>query len=103
LASSRIMAMPEHLEWKRAYMAAILEKDRHRILPLIDDARARLAARFHELKKKGLVPCDEVEAIHDAFYMLDALRSSLAYRDDLTKGGSAVLPVDPPPSGILEE
>jgi len=27
MVSPRIMAMPENLDWKRAYMSAILEKD----------------------------------------------------------------------------
>jgi hypothetical protein len=85
MASSSIMAMEENLEWKRAYMAAILEKDRERISSLIDDAKLRLTARFHQLKGQGLVPCEEAEAMHDASYMLDALRSSLSYREDRPK------------------
>lgn len=97
------MAMPEHLDWKRAYMAAILERNRERISSLIDDAMASLAVRFHELKTQGSDPSDEVEAIHDAFYMLDALRSSLSYREDLTKGDPALRAFGPPQSRIVEE
>ena len=80
--SSRIRVMPDDLDWKRAYMAAIYEKDRARIPGLIADAREKLALRLRELRALGLVLCDEVEAIHDASYMLQALLSSLAYRDE---------------------
>lgn len=82
MVSSRITAMPENLEWKRAYLAAILEKDRQRILSLIEDVGVRLAARSRELKTQGLFRCEEAEAIHDASYMLEALRRSLLSRDD---------------------
>jgi hypothetical protein len=80
---SRITVMPENLGWKRAYMAAICEKDRECALELIEDAKSKLSARFRELTKQGFVLCDEAEAIHDAFYMLQALQSSLPYRDEL--------------------
>jgi len=83
--SSRIFVMPENLEWKQAYLAAILEKDRVRVLGLIDDARSKLAARLRELKEHDLVVGDEVEAIHDASYLLQALESSLSYRDELRR------------------
>jgi len=79
---SRIFPMPENLDWKQAYMAAILEKDRERTLGLIRDAKAKLAARLLELKANGAVPCDEVEAIHEASYLLEALQGSLSYRDE---------------------
>ncbi len=81
--SSRILTQPENLDWKEAYMSAILEKDRARVTGLIQDARAKLATRLRELTAAGSVPCDEVEAIHDAFYLLQALQSSLLYRDEL--------------------
>jgi hypothetical protein len=64
-------------------MVAILEKDRARILGLIEDARGKLAARLQELSARGVVLCDEVEAIHDASYLLQGLESSLSYRDEL--------------------
>jgi len=78
--SGRVFAMPEDLDWKHAYLAAIQENDRTRILGLIEDARAKLTARLAELKTSGVVLCDEVEAIDDAFYLLQALKSSLLYR-----------------------
>jgi hypothetical protein len=86
MVSSRIVAMPENLDWKQAYMAAIRERDLERLSSLIDDATVRLAARFQELKAQGLIPGAEVETIHDASYVLEALRSSLSYPDDLTDG-----------------
>ena len=75
--SSRIFSLPENLEWKQAYMAAVLEKDRGRLPPLIQDATQKLSERLHELWGKGPVPSEEVEAIDDALYLLQALLSSL--------------------------
>jgi len=80
--SSRIFSAPETLEWKKAYMAAVLEKDRARLPELIQKAREKLAERMRELWAAGSAPREEVEAIHDALYLLQALRSSLSYRDD---------------------
>jgi len=79
--STRISALPEKLEWKQAYLAAVLERDRARIAGLIHDARRKLSTRLHELKTASW--CDEIEAIHDADYLLQALHSSLSYREDL--------------------
>ena len=42
--STHFSAVPETLEWEQAYMAAVLEKDRTRIVVLIHDARAKLSA-----------------------------------------------------------
>ena len=67
-------------------MAAVLEKDCVRIPGLIEYANERLGERLRELLIVGPVPCDETEAIHDALYMLQALRSSLLYREDETGG-----------------
>lgn len=78
--SSRIFVVPDEFDWKQAYMAAILEKDGARIVVLIDDARQKLLRRMDELKAQESVPCDEIEAIHDASYMLQALKISLSYR-----------------------
>ncbi len=47
--STYISAVSENLEWKQAYMAAILEKDRTRVVGLIQDARSKLATRLDEL------------------------------------------------------
>jgi len=81
--ASRISAMPDTKEWKRAYMAAIVERNREDLIRLILEARAKLAGRRRELMADGLIPCDELDAIHDADYLLGALQSSLPYRDDL--------------------
>ena len=86
--ASRISAVPEDRDWKQAYMAAILEKDRSRVNGRIHTARKKLETRLHELEV-GLVPCDEIDAIHDAFYLLQALQSSLSYRDDLSNWRSS--------------
>ncbi|HET7438562.1 MAG TPA: hypothetical protein VFJ56_03630 [Nitrospira sp.] len=80
--SSRIYSVPESLAWKKAYVAAVLEKDRKRLPGLIQEATRKLSERLHELWATGPVPSDEIEAIDDALYLLHALRSSLAYRDD---------------------
>ena len=80
---TRISAMPDELGWKQAYMAAVLEKDKGRTLVLIEHAQQELIGRLHQLKAQELGSRDEIEAIHDASYMLDALRRSLSYRDDL--------------------
>jgi len=81
--SSRIFALPDELDWKQAYLAAILEKNPVRITTLVQEAQEKLARRERELLAEGLVPSDEAEAIHDACYMLQALRNSLIYRDSL--------------------
>ena len=80
--SSRIFATPENLEWKKAYLAAVLERDRTQVPELVQQAREKLSNRMRELWATGSVPSDEVEAIHDALYLLDALLSSLSYRHD---------------------
>lgn len=80
--SSRISSVPDHVDWKRAYMAAVLEKDRGHIPRLIQEARDSLSERARELWLARPVPNEELEAIHDAFYLLDALLSSLSYREE---------------------
>ncbi|MBZ5689043.1 MAG: hypothetical protein LAP86_28885 [Acidobacteriia bacterium] len=80
--STQFSAVPENLEWKQAYMAAVLEKDRTRVVDLIQDARSKLATRLDELRAESYSH-DEIEAIQDADYLLQALQSSLSYRNDL--------------------
>ena len=83
--SSPILALPETLAWKQAYMAAILERDRSHINGRIEDAREKLFLRLREITLGGnLFPThgEELEGIHEALYLLDALKSSLAYRDE---------------------
>ncbi|HTT24777.1 MAG TPA: hypothetical protein VMG82_38025 [Candidatus Sulfotelmatobacter sp.] len=80
--STHIASVPEGVAWKRAYLAAILEKDRNRITGLIQDARSKLSVRLEELAG-DFFSYDEIEAIHDADYLLQALQSSLSYRTDL--------------------
>ena len=77
-----ISTVSEAHEWQRAYLAAILEKDRTRVVGLIQDARAKLSTRLQELASESFSH-DEIEAIHDADYLLQALQSSLSYRTDL--------------------
>ena len=78
--STRISAAPADLDWKRAYLAAIRETDRQLLHPLIHDAQDKLSKRLLQLTTAGAVPSEETEAIHDAQYMLEALRNSLPYR-----------------------
>lgn len=80
--SSRISFTPENLDWKKAYLAAVLEKDRERLPDLIQKARESCSERLFKLSKTGSVPSDEVNAIHDALYMLQALLGSVSYRDE---------------------
>ena len=80
--STHISAVPESFEWKQAYLAAVMETDRTRVVGLIADARLKLSSRLHKLTYETF-PHDEVEAIHDADYLLQALQSSLSYRTDL--------------------
>ncbi len=79
--SSRIFSIPETVDWKKAYMAAVLERDRTRLPGLVHEANEKLSERLRELQVAGLFPNEEIEAIHDAIYLLQALLSSLAYRD----------------------
>ena len=80
--ASRIALVPDSQEWKQAYMAALLEKGRTLVIELIAEAKEKLASRHYELKAEGMLPCEEAEAIDDAHYLLQALQSSLPYRDD---------------------
>lgn len=80
--SSRIFSAPESLDWKKAYMAAVLEKDRTRLPELVREARELLSERLRQLWTTGPVPSEEIEAIHDALYLLQALLSSLSYREE---------------------
>jgi hypothetical protein len=80
--STYISAVPEGLEWKQAYLAAVLEKDRTRVVGLIHDARSKFATRLDELAAESYSH-DEIDAIQDADYLLQALQSSLSYRNDL--------------------
>lgn len=79
--STQFSAVP-NLEWKQAYLDAVLEKDRTRIVGLIQDARSKLTTRLEELAAESYSH-DEIEAIQDADYLLQALQSSLSYRNDL--------------------
>lgn len=79
---NHISTVPESREWKQAYMAAVLEKDRARVPALIENARWKLSNRLGELAAESFV-LDEIEAIHDADYLLQGLKSSLSYRSDL--------------------
>jgi hypothetical protein len=80
--STHISVVPENIEWKQAYLAAVLEKDRSRVVGLIQHARSKFATRLDELAAESYSH-DEIEAIQDADYLLQALQSSLSYRNDL--------------------
>jgi len=80
--STHISVVSESIAWKQAYLAAVLERDRTRVVGLIEDARLKLSNRLEELAGHSF-SYDEVEAIHDADYLLQALESSLSYRTDL--------------------
>lgn len=80
--STHISAVPENLEWKQAYLAAVLQKDRTRVVGLIQDARSKFAMRLDKLAAQSYSH-DEIESIQDADYLLQTLQSSLSYRNDL--------------------
>jgi len=80
--SARLFPIPERMEWQQAFLAAVLEKDRARVPILIQDARTKLVVRLDEIASQSFSH-DEVEAIHDADYLLQGLQSSLSYRNDL--------------------
>jgi len=73
--STHFSAVPENLEWKQAYMAAVLEQDRTRVVGLIQDARSKFATRLDELAAESYSH-DEVEAIQDADYFLRPSRAA---------------------------
>lgn len=83
--SSPILSLPESLAWKQAYMAAIRETNRARMSELIADARQKLASRLREITIGSVGPLpfyeheEEIEAIHEAQYLLAALGSSLEH------------------------
>jgi hypothetical protein len=54
--STSISTVPEYLEWKQAYMAAVLETDRTRVVSLIQDARSKFATRLDELAAESYSP-----------------------------------------------
>lgn len=82
--SSGVRSSPEHFSWEKAYMAAILEKDHARLPELIEEANRRLCECLRTLLAASPVCSHEIEAINDALYMLQALHSSLLYREDET-------------------
>ena len=83
--SSPILSLPQSLAWKQAYMAAIRETNRAQMSELITDAREKLSSRLREITigRGGPLPFyeheEEIEAIHEAQYLLEALRSSLQH------------------------
>ena len=74
--SSRIPMMPDTLEWKRAYVAAIIETDRTRFAKLTDTARLELLKRERALFCGGPSVREELDAINDAIYLLQVLQAS---------------------------
>jgi hypothetical protein len=81
--SSRIFTVPDTVDWKQAYTAAVLEKDYVSMIRRIELAREKITLRLEELACLESPVCDELEAIHDALYLLQGLQSSLLYRNDL--------------------
>jgi hypothetical protein len=80
--SSRIFSASENLDWKRAYTAAVLEKDRSRLFGLIQKVIERLSERLSELRALGSVSWEEVGAISDAMYLLDSFLTGVSEQDD---------------------
>jgi hypothetical protein len=88
--SSHILCVPENLDWKLAYIAAVLEKDGMRLPRLMREAQEKLSERLRELWVTGPTPSEEIEAIDDALYLLQALLSSLPYRDNTGEWSGSV-------------
>lgn len=80
--SSGVCSSRENFNWEKAYLAAILEKDCARLPGLIEAVNQTLCERLRTLLAASPACSHEIEAINDALYMLQALRSSLFYRED---------------------
>ena len=73
--SSHIFTVPDSVDCKKAYTAAILEKDKASVVRLIEQARQKLSCRLQELTLTAWPICGEIEAIHDAFYLLKGCKA----------------------------
>jgi len=72
-------ALPSR-EWRTSYLLAIREADRNKISLRIAEAQREIVVRARELFN---VPGDNIEegqALEDALYALQALKSCLIYR-----------------------
>ena len=66
-------------DWRQAYCAAILELDKTQIPSRIIQAEKAIAERSRELFDENGVNDEEREALDDALYYLQALRSTLLF------------------------
>ena len=65
--------------WRELYRAAILELDKTQIPPRITQAENAIAGRSRELFDEDGVNAEEKQALDDALYFLQALRSTLLF------------------------
>ena len=64
--------------WKDLYVAALFESDTQQVHSRIEDAEGAIRGRARELFHAAGDNVDEAEALDDALYALNALRSCLA-------------------------
>ena len=69
----------ENTNWRELYRAAILELDQTQIPPRITQAENAIAERSRELFDEDGVNAEETQALDDASYFLQALRSTLLF------------------------
>lgn len=65
-------------DWKDLYVAALLEGDKEKIPPLIDQAERAIVDRARELFHIQGDHIQEEEGLEDALYALHALKTCLA-------------------------
>ena len=69
----------ENTNWRELYRAAILELDKIQIPPRITQAENAIAERSRELFDEDGVNDEERQALDNALYFLQALRSTLLF------------------------
>jgi hypothetical protein len=73
-----ISASPTTTNWKDLYVAALLEGDKDKIPPLIEQAERAIVDRARELFRTAGDHIQEEEGLEDALYALHALKTCLA-------------------------
>ena len=74
------MKQPTSTEnWREFYIAAILELEKPKILPRITQAENAILERSRQLFDEDGVNAEEKQALDDALYFLQALRSTLLF------------------------
>jgi len=72
--------------WNDIYIAALLEGDPEKVPFLIQEAERKIIGRARDLFKASDDIFQEEEALNDALYALDGLKSCLAMHGRLAEG-----------------